>query len=90
MEATYFDGENFEEVRELASNQQRMYIESLIQNASIDEEHKQMIELNYVLFSPEEAEQTINYLQNNQLHPIFDNARPSATDIINTIKNQIK
>ena len=90
MEATYFDGENFEEVRELASNQQRMYIESLIQNASIDEEHKQMIELNYLLFSPEEAEQTINYLQNNQLHPIFDNARPSATDIINTIKNQIK
>jgi hypothetical protein len=90
MEATYFDGENFEEVRELASNQQRMYIESLIQNASIDEDHKQMIELNYLLFSPEEAEQTINYLQNNQLHPIFDNARPSATDIINTIKNQIK
>ena len=82
MEATYFDGENFEEVRELASNQQRMYIETLIQNASIDEEHKQMIELNYLLFSPEEAEQTINYLQNNQLHPIFDNARPSATDII--------
>ena len=90
MEATYFDGENFEEVRELASNQQRMYIETLIQNASIDEDHKQMIELNYLLFSPEEAEQTINYLQNNQLHPIFDNARPSATDIINTIKNQIK
>jgi len=90
MEATYFDGENFEEVRELASNQQRMYIESLIQNASIDEDHKQLIELNYLLFSPEEAEQTINYLQNNQLHPIFDNARPSATDIINTIKNQIK
>ena len=90
MEATYFDGENFEEVRELASNQQRMYIESLIQNASIDEDHKQMIELNYLFFSPEEAEQTINYLQNNQLHPIFDNARPSATDIINTIKNQIK
>jgi len=90
MEATYFDGENFEEVRELASNQQRMYIESLIQNASIDEDHKQMIELNYLLFSREEAEQTINYLQNNQLHPIFDNARPSATDIINTIKNQIK
>jgi|DEB0MinimDraft_6_1074348.scaffolds.fasta_scaffold145737_1 hypothetical protein len=90
MEATYFDGENFEEVRELASNQQRMYIETLIQNASIDEDHKQLIELNYLLFSPEEAEQTINYLQNNQLHPIFDNARPSATDIINTIKNQIK
>lgn len=90
MEFQYFDGEEFTEGRELANNNQRMAIEQLLINASIDETYKTNIERDYLYYTPEEAGATIEYLLNNQLHPVFDNARPTATDIINTIKNQIK
>ena len=90
MDFQYFDGEEFTEGRELATNNQRMAIEQLLMNASIDETYKTNIERDYLYYTPEEAGATIYYLLNNQLHPVFDNARPNQTDIINTIKNQIK
>jgi len=87
----YFDGEDFVETTGInASDSQKTYIEKLLCNASLDEDQKDRIYREYLDYKDFEAAMTIDYLLNNQLHPVFDNARPNQTDIINTIKNQIK
>jgi hypothetical protein len=74
----------------VATDGQKRYIEQLISSSSLPEEQKQRIEREYLDYMAFEAEITIDYLKDNQLHPIFDNARPSAKDIINTVKEQTK
>ena len=87
----YFDGDDFEEAKGVqSSNSQHSFIESLLRNCSLDEDTKCEIERSYLDYTDEEAAEKITYLLNNQLHPIFDNARPSQTDIIRTINDQTK
>lgn len=86
----YFDGDEFTEYQEMASENDKRYIEELIRSSSIDEVHRVNIERQYLYYTKEEAIECIKYLQDNQQHPVFDRAAPSQTEIKNTIKQQTK
>ena len=73
-----------------ASDDQKRYIERLIPTSTFDEDQRTRIEREYLDYRSYEAEMCITSLLENQLHPIFDNARPTQTDIKETIKQQTK